>query len=221
MILRYVVGRMFGTNCFIVGCEETQEGMIIDPGERGDEIIELVQELGLKIKYIALTHTHMDHLGALGQVKGALGGEVLVHQAEAEFGRGGMRRMAGVFTGRSQSPPTPPDRLLKDGDTIEVGKLRFQVLHTPGHSLGGISLYGEGVVFTGDALFADSIGRTDFPGCSEAQLADSVMNKLMALPDETIVLPGHMSDSTIGRERRTNPFIREWRARGYGTRPGD
>lgn len=202
MILRTIVGRFFAVNCYIVGSEQTKQGMIIDPGERGNDIISLVRELGLNIKCIVLTHTHADHLGALRQVEAALGGEVLVHEAEAHLTKRVM--------------PNAPSS-LQDGDIIELGELHFQVLHTPGHSRGGISLFGEGVVFTGDTLPIDSIPRTDLPGRSEAQLADSIMNKIMALPDDTLVLPGHGWDSTIGEERQTNPIVEMWRAGGYGS----
>ena len=215
MILKTIELGFFGSNCFIVGSEKTKEGMIIDPGANAREILEEVRETGLRITLIVATHTHIDHVGALKKVKEETGARYAVHEAEAE-GMGGMmgamQGLAGVFgklTGGSLQPPPKPDILLREGDVIEVGEIRFKVLHTPGHSPGGISLYGEGVVFSGDALFNFGIGRTDFPGQGVGydMLMNSIHTKLMTLPDETIVLPGHGPQTTIGVERKWNPFL--------------
>ena len=210
MILRALELGMFASNCYIVGSEATKEGMVIDPGAEGEAILENVQQLGLDIKLIVVTHAHIDHIGALRAVKDATGAAFAVHEAEAD-GEAieGMVRMLGPLVSRSFQPPPEPDRLLKDGDILEVGDLNFTVIHTPGHSPGGISIYGHGVVFSGDTLFNFGIGRTDFPGCSYNKLMDSINTKLMALPDETIVLPGHGPHTTIATERRFNPFLRD------------
>lgn len=209
MILRALELGMFASNCYIVGSEATKEGMIIDPGAEGDVILEHVRELELDTKLIVATHAHIDHVGALRAVKEATGATFAIHEADAnEKVMQGMARMLGAIT-RSLSPPPKPDRLLKEGDIIEIGDLRFTVIHTPGHSPGGISIYGHGVVFTGDTLFNFGIGRTDFPGCSYETLMDSINSKLMTLPDETIVLPGHGPHTTIGIERQYNPFMRD------------
>jgi glyoxylase-like metal-dependent hydrolase (beta-lactamase superfamily II) len=209
MILRALELGMFASNCYIVGSEATKEGMIIDPGAEGDVILEHVRELELDTKLIVATHAHIDHVGALRAVKEATGAAFAIHEADAnEKVMQGMARMLGAIT-RSLSPPPKPDRLLKEGDTIEIGDLSFTVIHTPGHSPGGISIYGHGVVFTGDTLFNFGIGRTDFPGCSYETLMDSINSKLMTLPDETIVLPGHGPHTTIGIERQYNPFMRD------------
>ncbi len=180
-------------NCYIVGSEVTKEGMIIDPGAEAERIMKTVDDLGLDIKYIALTHRHSDHVGALIKVKEATGAEVAIHEDEV----------------KPDAASPILNRLLKGGDSIDVGDLHFLVLHTPGHSQGGICLLGEGVVFTGDTLFNFSVGRSDFPGCSHSQLMNSIHTKLMILPDNTIVYPGHGPDSTIGTERRGNPFVRD------------
>ena len=196
----------FGTNCYIVGDEATKEGMIIDPGAEGSRILGRVKELGLNIKYIVLTHAHIDHIGALNEVVEATGAEFAVHPEDAKaLAANSQSSMSPFFS--PQSPP-PPDRLLNGGDSIDIGNLHFIVLHTPGHSLGCICLLGDGIVFSGDTLFNFGIGRTDFPGGSYRQILDSIHTKLMILPDNTVVCPGHGPDTTIGTERRGNPFLR-------------
>ena len=198
----------FASNCYIVGSEATKEGMIIDPGAEAAAILDTVSQLGLTIKLIVATHSHVDHIMALRQVKEATGAPFAIHEAESG-GKlmQGMARMMSMATGGSGEPPPKPDKLLKEGDYIDIGDLSFRVLHTPGHSLGGMSIYGHGVVFSGDTLFNFGIGRTDFPGCSHQVLIDSIKNKLMTLPDETVVLPGHGPETTIDVERKYNPFL--------------
>jgi hydroxyacylglutathione hydrolase len=205
VILKTLVVGPFASNCYIVGSESSRRGIIIDPGAEAKVILKTVRDLGLTIPLIVVTHTHVDHLGALKSVKDETGAKFALHEAEA--GLGVVSRMLSSMTGGSFSQLPKPDRLLKEGDKIDIDGLHFTVLHTPGHSPDGISLYGHGIVFTGDALFNYGIGRTDFPGCSYDQLMDSIQNKLMTLPDETIVYPGHGPSTTIGEERRGNPFI--------------
>ena len=205
MILKTLVVGPFASNCYIVGSESSGRGIIIDPGAEAKLIIRTVNDLGLTIPLIVVTHTHIDHLGALKSVKDETRAKFALHEAEA--GLGVFSRMLSSMMGGSLSQLPKPDKLLKDGDTIDIDGLHFTVLHTPGHSPDGISLYGHRIVFTGDALFNYGIGRTDFPGCSYEQLMESIQNKLMTLPDETIVYPGHGSSTTIGEERRGNPFL--------------
>lgn len=208
MILKELVVGMFASNCFIVGSESDKKGIIIDPGADASAIVNAVREAGLSIELIVATHNHVDHVGALRQVKEATGAPYAVHEADAEslmpdvFGR-----MLGVMMSRSLKAPPKPDRLLRDGDVIEVGDLEFSVLHTPGHTPGGISLRGDGFVFSGDTLFNFGIGRTDLSGGDYATLMNSIVTKLMVLPDETVVYPGHGPKTTIGTERRMNPFL--------------
>ena len=202
MILKKLIVGPFASNCYIVGFESDNEGMIIDPGASAKQILSTVKELGLNIRLIVLTHGHMDHIGAVKGVKEATGAEVAIHTDDAKF----LRRLS-LSTIYNFSFPSTPDRLLGDGDSIDVGDLHFTVLHTPGHSPGGICLLGHGVLFSGDTLFNYGIGRTDFPGASHNQLMNSIYTKLMTLPDDTVVYPGHGSDTTIGTERRTNPFL--------------
>ncbi|MFC1892972.1 MBL fold metallo-hydrolase [Chloroflexota bacterium] len=202
MIIKRVVVGPFASNCYIVGSEATGDGMIIDPGADAGEILSNAKELNIKIT--VLTHAHVDHIGAVREVKEATGAELAVHSADAQLLQ--MRQMDTIF-GLPQSLPAP-ERLLQGGDTINVGGLRFLVLHTPGHTAGGICLFGEGVVFSGDTLFNYGIGRTDFPGGSHMQLIDGIHTKLMILPDSTVVYPGHGPETTIGAERHGNPFLR-------------
>lgn len=207
MILKTLVVGPVAANCYIVGAESSKRGIVIDPGADAKLILKTVNDLSLTISLIVATHLHFDHVGALAPVKEITGAKFALHKAEADAGFGMLSRMLSSVMGGSFSQPPKPDRLLKDGDMIEVDGLRFTVLYTPGHSPGGISLYGHGIVFSGDTLFNYGIGRTDFPGCSYEQLIDSIQNKLMTLPDETIVYPGHGPATTIGDERRGNPFL--------------
>jgi glyoxylase-like metal-dependent hydrolase (beta-lactamase superfamily II) len=193
----------FGSNCYIVGSESDNAGIIIDPGAEAKHILEEVNKLGLDIMCIALTHGHMDHIGAVKGIKEATGAQVAVHADDAKF----LRRLS-LSTLYNRSFPAPPDRLLADGDTINAGDLHFTVLHTPGHSPGGICLLGHGVLFSGDTLFNYGIGRTDFPGGSHSQLINNIRTKLLTLPDDTPVYPGHGPETTVGTERRGNPFLR-------------
>ncbi len=208
MLFRALELGPFLANCYIVGSDRTGEGIIIDPVAEAETIMDNVRQLGLTIKIIVATHSHPDHIMALGQLKEETGAPFAMHEAEAAgMIASGMARVMGMFMSGSAEPLPKPDMSLKDGQVIEVGDLSFTVLHTPGHSPGGISLYGHGMVFVGDTLFNFSIGRTDFPGCSHQQLIESINSKLLTLPDETIVYPGHGPQTTIRAERQHNPFL--------------
>ena len=206
MILRRLTGGPLGTNCYIVACEETREALVIDPGLRESECGDLLREISvkdLKLKYLVNTHGHQDHTSCNGVLKRATGARILVHEDEACL----FTKPLGIFLEAVVSPPA--DRLLHHGDIVRVGNLEFRVIHTPGHSRGGISLYSESgdVVFTGDTLFNRSIGRTDLPGSSFEDIEHSLRDKLMKLPDHTIVYPGHGPETTIGEEKMWNPFL--------------
>jgi glyoxylase-like metal-dependent hydrolase (beta-lactamase superfamily II) len=191
MIVNTLAVGMYGTNCYVVGSEATKDGMIIDPGAEARTILQTVKDSRLSIKLIAITHGHMDHTGALEEVRRATGAPVAIHNADAAD----LLRVL------------PTDRLLNGGENLTIGDLRFTVIHTPGHSPGGICLYGQGTLFCGDTLFNLSIGRTDLGGDFN-QLMSNIFNKLMILPDDTIVYPGHGPETTIGEERRSNPFLK-------------
>lgn len=164
MILKLLAVGPFASNCYIVGSESSNRGIIIDPGAEARLILKTVSDLGLTISLIVVTHVHFDHVGALMPVKEETGAKFAIHEADAKAGLGVFSRMLSSMAGGSFSQPPKPDTLLKDGDTIDIDDLHFTVLHTPGHTPGGISLYGHGVVFSGDTLFNYGIGRTDFPG---------------------------------------------------------
>jgi glyoxylase-like metal-dependent hydrolase (beta-lactamase superfamily II) len=203
-ITRLVVGPL-QVNCYIVADEKTREAIVIDPGDDARNVLAVIREKGLNVQYIVNTHAHFDHVGANGEVKDATGAELLIHREDdALLGNtAGQARMFGMT-----APSSPKaDRYLRHGDAVTVGSVTLKVLHTPGHSSGGICLAGDGVVFTGDALFAGSIGRTDLMGGDLMTLIGSIKEHLMTLPDDTVVLSGHGPDSTIGVERRENPFL--------------
>jgi hydroxyacylglutathione hydrolase len=204
VIIRKLVVGPVASNCYIVGSESTGEGMIIDPGADAKEILRVVEKLGLKIKVIVLTHRHPDHVGAAAQVKEATGAELAAH---AECAKYLPHSPSYIYEPPYEGAPKP-ERILNGGDSINIGDLHFTVLHTPGHTPCGISLVGEGVVFTGDTLFNYGIGRYDLIDGDYHKLMDSIHTKLMVLPDETRVYPGHGPDSTIATERRANPFLR-------------
>jgi hydroxyacylglutathione hydrolase len=203
MILKILEVSMFGTNCYLVGCPVTKEGVVIDPGAEGKRILNEIQALGLNIKYIINTHGHVDHIGANSRLKEALGAPVLLHQDDFE-----LYRNPGFGLGLVVGKQPQPDRFIQEGDRISFGQLEFEVLETPGHTKGGISLCLPDAVFTGDTLFAGSIGRTDLAGGSYKEIIRSIKERLVTLPPETLVYPGHGPGSTIGEEARYNPFIR-------------
>jgi len=194
-------------NCFIVGCEETLAAAVIDPGDEPDRILKALAESNLTVKLIINTHGHFDHVGANKRLKEVTGAPILIHPLDAPM-LNQLADSAGAWGMAADNSP-PPDRELQDGDEVTCGKIIFKVIHTPGHTPGGISLYTEHEVFVGDTLFAGSIGRTDFPGGSFETLKESIQQKLFVLNDDLKVYPGHNQPTTIGVEKRTNPFVGE------------
>lgn len=210
LIFQTVVAKgLVDTNCYLLACPETREAMIIDPGafSPGEikTILGLITQHDLKPRYILNTHGHIDHIAGNGQVKKATESELLIHSNDADMIGSGTMNGSFMFGKEFVSPPA--DRQLKDGEQIELGKLIIKVLHTPGHTPGCICLYVDGTLFSGDTLFAGSVGRTDLPGGDENAIIRSIRGKLMILPNETIVRPGHGPRTTIGAERESNPFL--------------
>ncbi|MFP4444998.1 MAG: MBL fold metallo-hydrolase [Desulfosudaceae bacterium] len=205
MIIEKLEVGMIMANCFIIGCEETRQAAVIDPGDEADRIFYTLAEHKLTVKYLINTHGHFDHVSANKPLKKATGAELLIHAADASMLTNLSQMAAGFGMSADNSPP--PDRTVDEGDVISVGTIDLKVLHTPGHSPGGISLYTDNKAFVGDTLFAGSIGRTDFPGGDFDTLIASIQNKLFPLGDDVIVFCGHGPETTIGRERRSNPFV--------------
>lgn len=207
MVFEVIVVGPLSVNCFVLGCEDTREGVVVDPGGDVERIMQAVRRHDLAIRYIINTHGHFDHVGGNRQAIAALKAPLLIHQADAPM----LDRVADV--GRMygiQSENSPPaDGFLVDGMAIEFGACRMKVLHTPGHTQGGCCLYlaEEGRIITGDTLFADSIGRTDLPGGSHDQLLESIRSKLFVLPDDVVAYPGHGPETSIGHEKRHNPYF--------------
>ncbi len=206
MIFQALTVGFIATNCYIVGSDQTRRGMVIDPGADAREILTAINRLNLKIELIVITHSHFDHIGAVKAVKVATGAKFAAG-GNVKTAPGAFVRLVSAMSGSSASL-AEPDIVLKDGDTIDIDDLHFKVLYTPGHCADEICLYGHGILFSGDTLFYQGIGRTDFPGCSFEQLEYSIKKKLYTLPDDTIVYPGHGPQTTIGDEKRGNPFIR-------------
>ena len=207
LIERIVVGE-FETNCYLVAAAEGEEAVVVDPGACGPEILKLIEQKRLKVKKIINTHGHCDHIGANREIKEQTGAQILIHRSDCSLLTDPVGNLSYFLSSPVISPPA--DILLEEGDVIEITGLSFKVLSTPGHSPGGISLLVPGgVVFTGDTLFQRSIGRADFPGASPEVLVESIRKKLLTLSEETVVYPGHGEITTIGEERRENPFLKE------------
>ncbi|UNC93697.1 MBL fold metallo-hydrolase [Candidatus Contubernalis alkaliaceticus] len=206
MILKKLEVGGFMSNCYIVGCSDTKEAVVIDPGSEPEVILATLEEMDLTVKYIIATHGHIDHIGAVKEVREATKAPVIIHEEDAALFENTHENLS-MFVG-SELILSPAEKIVVEGDTISFGNYNMKVIHTPGHTRGGISLNMDGVVFTGDTLFAASIGRSDLPGGNHRQLISAIKEKLFPLGDDTAVYPGHGPESTIGREKKVNPFLR-------------
>ncbi|MGB9630007.1 MAG: MBL fold metallo-hydrolase [Thermodesulfobacteriota bacterium] len=209
MILKQFEVGNFAVFSYLIGDEETKEALFIDPADDIDELLREARSNNLKmIKYIVNTHAHVDHIMGNAEMVRKTGAKIIIHEDDAENLVNTPPYLLEMFRAK---PSPPADILVREGNIIEVGNIRLRVIHTPGHSPGGMCLYMDGVVFTGDTLFVGSVGRTDFPGSSWRELERSIREKLYVLPGDTVVLPGHnygpTPTSTIEYERRHNPFV--------------
>ncbi|MBN2288849.1 MAG: MBL fold metallo-hydrolase [Candidatus Glassbacteria bacterium] len=196
---------LLGSNCYLAWDPDNRQAVVIDPGAEPERIIRAAAERDLEVHYIINTHGHGDHIGGNRELKVAYPVPLLVHQADAPMLEDARLNMSSFFGEPVLSPPA--DGFLVPGEKVRFGRVALTVLHTPGHTPGGVSLYGEGAVFTGDALFCGSIGRCDMPYSDELLQLESIRKQLLTLPDETLVLPGHGQSTTIGQEKKWNPFF--------------
>lgn len=208
MQVKQMIVGMMGVCCYIVSCDKTRAAVIIDPGGNEDDILAACQQENLKVKYIVNTHGHPDHVCGNGKLKKSTGADIVMHAADADFFS---QDSVEQFFSQLGLPASPPvDKRVEDGDALIFGNETLTVIHTPGHTPGGMCLYSQPDLFTGDTLFAGGVGRTDFPGGSTKQLMDSIKKRLFSLPPETIVWPGHGyggERSTISQEKTGNPFL--------------
>ena len=208
MIIKQIIVGSMAVCCYIVACEKTKKAAVIDPGGDEEKILAMVKEMGVTVEYIIATHGHPDHVCGNRKIQEATGAKILMHAAdESFFGKPEVKHYFSML-GLEASPAA--DIEVAEGDEIVIGEVRLQVLHTPGHTPGGMCLYNPPHLITGDTLFVGGLGRTDFPGGSHDDLLSSIRTKLLVLPPDTIVWPGHGyggHQSTIGEEKRSNPFL--------------
>jgi len=208
MLVRQLTVGMMGVCCYLVACPETKKGLLIDPGGGEDELLALCEQEGVTIEYLVATHGHPDHVCGNLRLKQATGAAIVMHEEDDAFFAAPEIVQYFSMLGLPFSPPA--DVKVRHGDTITVGTVSLEVLHTPGHTPGGICLYGAPHLFAGDTLFVGGVGRTDFPGGDSRELLKSIKERLLVLPPETVVWPGHGyggARSTIGEEERSNPFL--------------
>jgi hydroxyacylglutathione hydrolase len=210
MIIESFVVGMLQTNCYLLGDNETHQAVVIDPGGDSERIAQRIQQLGLKLVAILNTHGHFDHIMDAWALQKRLGGEIYLHAKDKVIVQQSMAGMGSFFAPKHRLTGEKIDQNLEEGDSLVFGKIHMKVLETPGHTPGHVSFHlsDAGVIFVGDTLFSGSIGRTDFPGGSYDQLIRSVREKIFPLDGETVVHPGHGPETTVGHEKRTNPFFR-------------
>lgn len=205
MVIEKIVAGPLGVNCYIIGCEKTGIGAVIDPGDSSDIILKTLNDKNLKATYILLTHGHVDHLAHLNRIKEKTNATLIMHK-EDSFLLHGLSAQAFMF-GLPDPGKIKPDQIASDNYVLSIGQLNLKILHTPGHSPGSISFYVENHIFVGDLIFQGSIGRTDLPGGNYEKLISSVESKIFTLPPDTIIYPGHGPSTTVEQEKSTNPFF--------------
>jgi glyoxylase-like metal-dependent hydrolase (beta-lactamase superfamily II) len=208
LIIKGIVVGVFQENCWVIGNRRTGEAICIDPGDQPGEILAMARDMGVKIKAIANSHAHVDHILGVGGVQSETGAKFYMHREEASMAARAVE-LARTLAGQDAEAPPDPDFYPEDGDVVEVDGVKLTVIHTPGHTPGSLSYYTDGLLFSGDTLFAGSIGRTDLPGGDYEQEMASIVDRLLVLPDDTVVLPGHMMETRIGAEKEMNPFVRQ------------
>ena len=206
MIIKSLCLGALQTNCYIVADETTKKAVVIDPADSVYIILSALEQLGAELQYIILTHGHFDHMGAAETLRAETGAEIICHEKEAAVISDPDTNLSMPFSGKAMCVSC--DKTVTEEDLITFGESSLKVIHTPGHTVGGISLLGDGVVFSGDTLFYRSIGRTDFPGGNYGVLEKSIKEKLYTLPGNTVVYSGHGIDTTIGEEKNGNYYIR-------------
>lgn len=195
----------FQENCYLVIDQATRDAVIVDPGEEADLFLRRIEYEQVVLRAVWLTHAHLDHILGVARVVEATGVPIYLHPADHDLYNGADQQ--GAWLGIHATPPPAPEHQLAHGDSLTVGNFQFEVRHVPGHSPGGVAIIGHGIALVGDAVFAGSIGRTDLPGGNAETLLASINEQLLVLPDETVVYAGHGPATTIGQERRTNPFL--------------
>jgi len=195
-------------NCSIIGDETTHEAMVIDPGDDIEDVLAIIRQNKLEVKQIVITHAHIDHVGGAMKLRAATGAPILLNQNDYALLK--MLDVQASWLGMAVPADVTIEASIADGESLQAGRLKANVIHTPGHTEGSVCLYfpAEKLLIAGDTLFARSIGRTDLPGGSFEKIIRSLKNRVMALPDETLVIPGHGPRTTIGEEREENPFLK-------------
>jgi hydroxyacylglutathione hydrolase len=194
----------FQENCYLLVDDHTNRAVIVDPGSEGSRLVEAIDNSGATLDAIWITHAHVDHVGAIASIKQRWDVPVYLHPLDRRLYEAAGRQ-AQVYNVAFEEPP-PPDREFAEGEHLKVGEVELEVMHAPGHSPGHVVIHGDGIALVGDCLFAGSIGRTDLPFSNPPQLA-ATLERISALPPETVVYPGHGMDTTIGEERISNPFL--------------